>query len=1255
MESPDHGGHVGSAIPNRPKNPPESELCTRRAPLLVVALLSIVRVLPALQADSLPDGSFVVSGDIIIGPAHPEIAKGQPHQAAVFDPGGLWPGGVIPYVLDPSLSPQMIDQFQTAAAQWAARTPVRFVLRSYESVYVRVRAGSCVASLGKPASGEGVLSIDASNCAPHEMGHTIGLMHESQRRDRDNFLEMLYPNIAPSPKVRREFDGERCPNRLDIGLYDFASVMHYTSRSNGRRAAFRTRPPGIHLGSERVPSEGDLQVVSRLYNQPISGVTIETNPQGMAIEVDGRTFRAPQTFSWARGSRHTVSAPEEQTASHDARFRFGRWNDDGARTHEITVTAEQTLYSANYIELCRFSVPPVDPDMATVTVVPAPPDSLFGCDEEVTVSVAPKPGWRFAGWSPGFLPDTPSVTFIVRLAGGALTPVLTRNPVVTIQSDPPGVPLVVNGGFRYSPILIPADPNRSVNLGAREANPADGFKYEFRSWNNGPAGVATVSVPLQGGPYVARFAAHVPLLRFLVPSSGATMSATPDSSTGYFEVGTSVQFRASAAFPKKFEFWGGDVVSTDNPATITLDRPLLIYAFFSPLEAPSVQSMSVASVPAGSEGFPLAIFGSGFYPGITQVLWNGQPRAYESAVASTGTSTSGQEIRLNLLPGDLERPGAIPITIQNILGLQRPETTVTFQVVPAPAECRYSLSSLAHDAGPEGGLLLVDVVTDPQCPWGLSSPNSWTTRVTPWASRGSSTAVFSIDPNVSALPRSGRVRIAGQSVEVGQRGAPCRFRAWPGENLSARAEGGDLTVRLSSTVDACTWVATTADSWIELLSPATGRQTGTLALRVAANPSPQARTARISVGDAHLTIQQAAGVGPAFASMLGGAGFQVGAAAPEAFVTAFGTDFTDARTSATKIPLPTSLGGLELVVRDAAGVERPAPLLFVSPGQINFLVPSGTAVGQGLLMLRVQGQVRATAPLRVDRVAPGLFTANADGRGAPKGTAERLTAAGEHASESLFECIADRCDAKPLDLSVPGDTVILVLYGTGIRGRSSLEAVEATVGGTPARVLYAGAQGSEGLDQVNLAMPPGFAGSGLVDVQLVVDGKPANPVWIRIKSDASAPDPISWDFLAGTEGWAAFNLDSHRMDGGFWYLDPAGEDPYVIGPAIRAAAADYRYVKVRMAVACEGMAAIYFRTDVNDSYSEERRVNFDPKACPLCSSAPVLTHTIRMDTHRQWTRGTTITGIRLDPCDRGRAGTDADGVTIDYIRLLSLP
>ncbi|MCI0391789.1 MAG: hypothetical protein MOB07_23850, partial [Acidobacteria bacterium] len=76
----------------------------------------------------------------------------------------------------------------------------------------------------------------------------------------------------------------------------------------------------------------------------------------------------------------------------------------------------------------------------------------------------------------------------------------------------------------------------------------------------------------------------------------------------------------------------------------------------------------------------------------------------------------------------------------------------------------------------------------------------------------------------------------------------------------------------------------------------------------------------------------------------------------------------------------------------------------------------------------------------------------------------------------------------------------LILYGTGIRFRSSLGAVRSKIGGLDTEVVYAGLQGFfVGVDQVNIRLPRSLAGRGDVDIVLTVDGQTANTVGGRFQ------------------------------------------------------------------------------------------------------------------------------------------------------------
>ena len=140
--------------------------------------------------------------------------------------------------------------------------------------------------------------------------------------------------------------------------------------------------------------------------------------------------------------------------------------------------------------------------------------------------------------------------------------------------------------------------------------------------------------------------------------------------------------------------------------------------------------------------------------------------------------------------------------------------------------------------------------------------------------------------------------------------------------------------------------------------------------------------------------------------------------------------------------------------------------------------------------------------VEIANVAPGIFVADASGRGLPAANALTFRADGTQASQPIarFDVTTGRFVAVPINLGTATDRVFLSLFGTGIRKRSSLENVRAFIGGVEAPVSFAGDQGGfAGLDQINIELPRSLAGSGLVDVLLIVDGAITNVVQVSIQ------------------------------------------------------------------------------------------------------------------------------------------------------------
>jgi uncharacterized protein (TIGR03437 family) len=99
-----------------------------------------------------------------------------------------------------------------------------------------------------------------------------------------------------------------------------------------------------------------------------------------------------------------------------------------------------------------------------------------------------------------------------------------------------------------------------------------------------------------------------------------------------------------------------------------------------------------------------------------------------------------------------------------------------------------------------------------------------------------------------------------------------------------------------------------------------------------------------------------------------------------------------------------------------------------------------------------------------------------------------------------FDSDVNKYLTRCMTLGPAGESVFLILYGTGIRGVASLSGVTATIGGTNIPVLFAGAQGQfNGLDQINLGpVPRELIGRGTVDIVIKVDGQAANTVQVCI-------------------------------------------------------------------------------------------------------------------------------------------------------------
>ncbi len=260
------------------------------------------------------------------------------------------------------------------------------------------------------------------------------------------------------------------------------------------------------------------------------------------------------------------------------------------------------------------------------------------------------------------------------------------------------------------------------------------------------------------------------------------------------------------------------------------------------------------------------------------------------------------------------------------------------------------------------------------------------------------------------------------------------------------------------------------------------------------------------------------------------ASFEANALAPGAIVAAFGAALATRIESSNSVPLPTALAGTSVRVRDSAGVERAAGLFFVSPNQINFVIPEAAATGAATLTVQSGAGTTSTGTLDIKAVAPAIFTANADGTGAPAAVILRVKANGAQSFETVaqLDAVSGRLRPRPLDLSPAGDRVFLLLFFTGTlraadpnNDGNRQESVRLLLGGVAATPDFAGAQGDlAGLDQMNIELPRTLIGNGRVSLSITSTGAggglTSNLVEIEIASPAGTAPPVINGFSAAT-------------------------------------------------------------------------------------------------------------------------------------------
>ncbi len=155
--------------------------------------------------------------------------------------------------------------------------------------------------------------------------------------------------------------------------------------------------------------------------------------------------------------------------------------------------------------------------------------------------------------------------------------------------------------------------------------------------------------------------------------------------------------------------------------------------------------------------------------------------------------------------------------------------------------------------------------------------------------------------------------------------------------------------------------------------------------------------------------------------------------ARDSIVSGFGLQIAPELSVANEFPLPFSILGTTVDVRDSAQTTRQAPLFAVAPGQVNYQIPPGTVVGPATVTVRTGAGKVLVGNIEVANVQPGLFSVTSDGSGVAAGEFERYTWPALRLVFRIQLNSTARFFPCPSPLVHRTEELRLILYGTGIR------------------------------------------------------------------------------------------------------------------------------------------------------------------------------------------------------------------------------